>query len=145
MRFRLYPGLRRIAVSLMVLAMAAFVQQGAMITLSRALASAGCIPDPAITLNGPVHFHDHLAGYVHVHGSNNAAGHVHNAADPDDDADGTADMSVWGIGCTSAIIPMMEALPASSKVVSAGDCRHERVEGVEPDGLNRPPSTPSIA
>src|SRR5712675_2091402 len=103
------PNLRRFASRLMLLAMAAFVQQAAMIAGSQARASAGVMPDPAIALSGPVHVHDRLAGHVHVHGGANAAGHVHNAVNPDDDddADGTGHTPIWSLGCTSAVIPLI--------------------------------------
>jgi hypothetical protein len=141
------PFLRRIASRLMLLAMAAFVQQAAMIGASQARASAGIMPAPAIPLSGAVHVHDGLAGHVHVHGGTNVAGHVHSAVDPDDDddADGTDHPPMWSLGCTSAVIPVIGVSAVVFEAVRVGECRHQRGEGVEPAGLNRPPSTPSIA
>jgi hypothetical protein len=130
----------------MLLAMAAFVQQAAMIAASQARASAGIMHDPAIALSGPVHVHDRLAGHVHAHGGTNAAGHVHSAADvdDDDDADGIGHPPVWSLGGTSAVIPLVGVSAVSLEAMRVGECRHERGEGVEPDGLHRPPSTPGI-
>jgi hypothetical protein len=132
----------------MLLAMVGFVQQAAMIAASQARASAGIMPDPAIALSGPVHVHDRLAGHVHVHGGMNVAGHVHSAADvdddDDDDADGIGHPPVWSLGSTFAVISLMGVSAVSLEAMRVGECRHERGEGVEPDGLHRPPSTPSI-
>jgi hypothetical protein len=141
------PFLRRFASRLMLLAMAAFVQQATVIAASQARASAGIMPDPAIALSGAVHVHDGLAGHVHVHGGTNAAGHVHSGVDPDDDddADGAGHPPIWSLGCTSAVIPLMGVSAVALEAVRVGECPHERGEGVEPAGLNRPPSTPSIA
>jgi hypothetical protein len=131
----------------MLLAMAAFVQQAAMIGASQARASAGIMPDPAIALSGPIHVHDGLAGHVHVHGGTNAAGHIHGALDHDDDDDpvGPAHTLIWSLGCTSAVIPIVGVLTVPFEAVHLGQCRHQRGKGVEPAGLSRPPSTPSIA
>ena len=140
------PYLRRLACRLMLLAMAAFVQQAAMIAVSQARASAGIMSDPAIALSGPVHVHDGLARHVHVHDGTNAVGHVHGALDhDDDDADGMDQSLIWSLGYTSAVIPMMGLSAVPLQAVPVGECRHQRGEGVEPAGLNRPPSTPSIA
>jgi hypothetical protein len=131
----------------MLLAMAAFVQQASMIGASQARASAGLMPDPAIALSGPIHVHDGLAGHVHVHGGTNAAGHVHGALDhdDDDDTDGPTHTLTWSLGCTSAVLPLIEVAPVPFEAARLGQCRHQRGEGVEPAGLSRPPSTPSIA
>ena len=147
MRLRSCLDVRRFASRLMLLAMAAFVQQAAMIAASQARASAGIIPDPAIVLSGPVHVHDRLAGHVHVHGGTNAAGHVHGAVDhdDDDDTDGAGHTPIWSLGCTSAVIPMIGVSAVSLEAVRLDDCRHQHGEGIEPAGLSRPPSTPSIA
>jgi hypothetical protein len=130
----------------MLAAMLLFVQQAAMIALSQALASIGVMHDPAVALNGPAHFHGGLAGNVHVHGGKNAIGHVHNAADADDDDDvnGADHAPIWSFGYTSAVIPLMEARALTFKVLCVGECHHESGEGVELDGMQRPPSTPSM-
>jgi hypothetical protein len=142
MRFRLHARLRRIASGLMLLAMVAFVQQGAMISASQALASAGSMSDPAVTLSGSVHYHNSLARHVHIHG--NSIGHVHKTADIDHDSD-EASMPFWSLGGASAVIPVMEISAVSFEIVRADERPHVRLEGIRPDGLNRPPSTPSIA
>jgi hypothetical protein len=131
----------------MLLAMAAFMQQATVIAASQARASVGIMPDPAIPLSGALHVHDGVAGHVHVHGGTNAAGHVHSAVNPDDDddADGTGHPPIWSLGCTSAVIPLIGVSAVAFEAVRVGECRHEYGEGVEPAGLNRPPSTPSIA
>ena len=59
-RLSSYPNLRRVASAIMLAAMAAFVQQGAMIAASQAAAAGGFMPQPATMLSGPVHLHDNL-------------------------------------------------------------------------------------
>jgi hypothetical protein len=128
----------------MLLAMVAFVQQGAMIAASEALAAAGSMIDPAVTLSGSIHYHNNLARHVHVNGSHNSVGHVHNTSDSDHATD-EANTPFWSLGCTSAVIPVMGISAVSFEIVRADERPHVRLEGVQPDGLNRPPSTPSIA
>jgi len=142
MQSRRYPRLRRIASSLMLLAMLAFTQQGAMVAASQALASVGSMSDPAVTLSGSVHFHNDLARHVHAHGS--SAGHVHKAANTDHDSD-EANTPLWSLGCTSAVIPATAISAVSFEIARAAEPPHVRLEGIRPDGLNRPPSIPSIA
>jgi hypothetical protein len=142
MRFRLHTRLRRIVSGLMLLAMVAFVQQGAMIAASQALASTGSLIDPAVTLSGSVHYHNSLARHVHIHG--NSVGHVHKTADIDHDSD-EASTPFWSLGGASAVIPVMGISPVSFVIVRGDERPHVRLEGSRPDGLNRPPSTPSIA
>jgi hypothetical protein len=144
MRFRLHARLRRIASGLMLLAMFAFVQQSAMIAASQALASAGSMSDPAVTLNGPVHYHNSLARHVHIHGGHDSVGHVHDTADIDHDID-DANTPFWTLGCASAVIPVMAISTFSFDIVRAAERLRVRLEGIRPDGLTRPPSTPSIA
>jgi hypothetical protein len=140
MRFRLHVRLRRIASSMMLLAMVAFVQQGAMIAASEALASAGSMSDPAVTLSGSVHYHSDLARLVHVHGGHDSVGHVHDTADIDE-----ASTPLWSLCCTSAVLPVTAISAVSFEIVRAAERPHVRPEGIRPDGLTRPPSTPSIA
>jgi len=143
MRFRLHARLRRTASGLMLLAMVAFVQQSAMIAASQALASAGSMSDPAVTLRGSVHYHNSLARHVHVHGSHDSVGHVHNTADTDHATD-EANTPFWSLCCTSAVIPVMGISAVLFAIVRADHpCVH--LAGIQPEGLNRPPSTPSIA
>ena len=143
----LAPYLRRFASRLMLLAMAAFVQQAAMIGASQARASAGIMPAPAIPLSGAVHVHDGLAGHAHMHGGTNIAGHVHGALDhdDDDDTDGPVHTPIWSLGCKSAIIPLMVVAAVSPEATRLAECLQQTGQGTEPEGLNRPPSTPSIA
>jgi hypothetical protein len=128
----------------MLMAMLLFVQQAAMIAVSQALASLGVMHDPAVALSGPAHLHDGLAGHIHVHGGK--IGHVHNAADADDDddANGSHHTPIWSFGHSTAVIPLMEMSGLAFRVLCVGECHHESGEGVEPDGMQRPPSTPSM-
>ncbi len=91
----------------MVMAISAFVLQGAMISVSQAKAAAGAMPQPAITLSGSVHLHDKLAGQVYDHGGNNAEGHVHDG--PNTDKDGGASLS-WNVFALSIAVPAFIAL-----------------------------------
>jgi hypothetical protein len=129
----------------MLAAMAIFIQQGALIAASQAAASLGVMPQPARMLSGAIHFHDNLAGNLHVHGGHNGAGHVHGPADLDHDESDEGQALVWSVGHASAVMPAA-ACAVSCNVVRADECLpHGRLDGVEPDGLSRPPSTPSIA
>jgi hypothetical protein len=138
--------MRRVASALMLAATAAFIQQGAMIAASQAAASGGFMPQPATMLSGPVHLHDNLAGNLHVHGSHNGAGHVHGPLDLDhDESDEGGKMLLWSCGHISAVMPAA-ACAVFCDVVRAVECLPQaRLDGVEPDGLSRPPSTPGIA
>jgi len=130
----------------MLVATAAFIQQGAMIAASQAAASGGFMPQPATMLSGPVHFHDHLAVNVHVHEGHKGAGHVHGPADFDhDDSDEAVKAPVCSIGLTSAVMPAIAYIVDCDVVRAAERLPHNRLDGVEPDGLSRPPSTPGIA
>jgi hypothetical protein len=130
----------------MLVAMAAFVQQGAMIAASQAAASGGFMPQPATMLSGPVHFHDHLAVNVHVHGGHEGPGHVHGPADLDhDESDETMKAPVCSIGHTPAVMPAVAYAVVCGVGRVAEHLPQDRLDGVEPDGLSRPPSTPSIA
>jgi len=142
MRLRPHVRLRRITSALMLLATMAFVQQTAMIVASQASASAGSMSDPAVTLSGSVHYHNSLARHVHMHGS--SAGHVHKTTDIDHDSDETH-APFWSLGYTPAVMPVIAVSAASPELVRADERPSVRLEGVRPDGLNRPPSTPSIA
>jgi hypothetical protein len=125
----------------MLLAMVAFVQQSAMIAASQALALAGSMADPAVILSGSLHYHNDLSRHVHIHG--NSVGHVHTTADVDRDPDDTS-TPFWTLGGALAVIPVMAISPVSFEIVRADERPHVRLEGIRPDGLNRPPSTPSI-
>ena len=146
MQSRLYPRLRRIANGLMVLALGAFLQQGVLIAVSQVAATTGSMPEPAVTLAGPVHLHDNLAGHVHVHGGDNGAGHVHHPADLGQDDSGAGVGPFWSLGSTFAVLAMWTACAVSFDIVSKVERLPDgHLDGIEPDGLNRPPSTPSIA
>src|SRR5262245_26621644 len=130
----------------MLAGMAAFIQQGAMIAASQAAASSGFMPQPATMLSGPVHFHDTLAVNVHVHGGHKGPGHVHGPADLDhDDSDEAIKAPVCSVGHTCAVMPAVAYAVVCGVGRAADHLPHNRLDGVEPDGLSRPPSTPGIA
>src|SRR5262249_33486288 len=142
----LYPSLRRVASAAMLVAMAAFVQQGAMIAASQAAAAGGVMPQPATMLSETVHFHDNLAGNLHTHGGHKGAGHVHGPADLDhDDAADGGRPRPCSIGPTCAVLPAVAHAVLCDVVRAAEHLPCDRLDGVEPDGLSRPPSTPGIA
>jgi hypothetical protein len=131
---------------MMLAAMAAFIQQGAMIAASQAAASGGFMPQPATMVSGSVHFHDHLAVNMHVHDGHKGAGHVHGPGDFDhDDSDEVIKTPVCSIGLTSAIMPAVAYIVVCGVIHAAEQLPQDRLDGVEPDGLSRPPSTPGIA
>jgi hypothetical protein len=126
----------------MVVAISAFVLQGALISISEARAAVGIMPQPSVTLNGSAHFHDQLTGDVHDHGSN-AEGHVHDGPDGDR---GSCPKLCWSIFGTSVVIPAPVALSRSFDLLGRVELPPvETADGVEPGGLIRPPSTFSIA
>jgi hypothetical protein len=131
----------------MLVAMAAFVQQAAMITLSQAAASLGSMPQPAVLLHGPVHLHDNLARHVHAHGGDHAVGHVHGNSDHDDhDSDDIGKMPFLSLGATTAFLQGTGPWPAPLTIASTiEDLPQNLLDGIEPDGLSRPPSIPGIA
>jgi hypothetical protein len=141
MLLRRYRWLRCVAISAMLMAMAAFVQQSALILVSQGSASIGLMPQPAVVLAGQLHFHDHLAGNIHVH-ADSPAGHVHDGADTDE----AVHALLCCLACTSVLVPLPGSCPIPVQQTKAVELPPtDRLIGVEPDGLNRPPSTPSIA
>lgn len=140
----------------MLAAMALFLHQAALISVSQAAAAIGIMPHPAATISGPVHVHDGVAGHVHIHGGNTAAGHTHEAAGADstdidhddlvrDDDAGTAP-SMASLCCTAAVMPVPPAHAVFLGIVSVITAApHDPLRGVEPGGLHRPPRTPDIA
>lgn len=146
MRSRLRRYVELTARGFMLAALMAFVQQGAMIAASQAAAFAGSMPAPASSVHGKLHVHDALAGNMHMHGGNNAAGHVHQGPDHDDDGADAGKMLCWSLGATSAVLPACVACGLALEVAGAVPARaRDAFESVRPDGLSRPPSTPSIA
>jgi hypothetical protein len=154
MRLRSFRAIRGIGASTMLVAVAAFLLQTAMIIVSQAAASTGSMPHPAVIISGAIHFHDNLAGniHTHTHADDDADGHVHTAPHADhhhddhDDVDEPTNTPLWSFGCTSAVLPAPSACAIPVAVgVTAGEIAQEHLAGVEPDGLIRPPSTPSIA
>lgn len=127
----------------MLLAALAFLHHGSFAVASQAAAAAGFMPQPAETMIGSVHMHGKVAGHVHTHGGGNAAGHTH---DHDQDDMDPASTLFWALGSLTAVLSQMEAVTVALNVVSAEQgFPSDRRDGVEPDGLSRPPSTPSIA
>ena len=145
MRRRAGQFFGRFASSLMLLATVGFVQQGAMIAVSQAAAVRGVMPQPAVILSGPIHVHDKLGAFVHLHGGDNSPGHVHGPADKDhhDDEEGGV-TQCWSLGCASAILPAFDAFANPVEIGSVQALLQNRPEGIDPAGLIRPPSTPSI-
>jgi len=144
MRLRRHHWVRKIASALMVLAAIAFVQQGAATAVSQAAAATGLMPDAAVTLSGEVHYHGDLARHVHAHNGEHA-GHTHHPSDPDN-VDTPGHPSVCSLGIVSAVIPDAAVCSlVSPRAFSILLPAHALLTGAEPDGLNRPPSTPRIA
>jgi hypothetical protein len=142
MRLALYLRFRRIASTLMLAGALAFVAQATMVAISQVAAANGSMPQPAVTVSGALHYHDGLARHFHVHG--NDVGHVHEPADHDDEA--VAHAPLVTVGTVTADVPAaMSCTPAPVASGSVSCPLQARLEGVNPDGLNRPPSTPDIA
>jgi hypothetical protein len=142
MRLALDRHLQRIARTLMLAAAVAFLAQGTLIVISQAAAALGWMPHPAVTVSSSVHYHDQLARHLHTH-SHDIPGHVHGPADHDDDT--VAAAPCVSLGAVAAVVPLAAApwppvLPAASPSPVP-----QHLEGVQPDGLNRPPCTPDIA
>jgi hypothetical protein len=145
MRLSLYPNLRRVAGAVMLLAIAAFVQQSSMIVASQVAASRGLMVQPATMLNESVHFHDSLAVNLHVHGGQNGAGHVHGPTDVDDDEAGDGGkLLVFSGGHIFAVMPLPACAVLCDTARTVESPLIDRGVGVELDGLNRPPSTPGM-
>ncbi len=126
----------------MFVAISAFVLQGALISISQAMAATGKMLGPSVNLSGSLHFHDQLAGHAHEHGGDSAEGHIHDG--PDDDSGGPS--LCWSIFGTSITIPAFIALTRSADLLGLIEMpAFRRIAGVEPGGLIRPPRTLSIA
>ena len=141
-----YEWLRRIASGLMLMATLAFLHQSAVMAVSQAVAATGLMPHPAVTLSGSFHLHGNHSGLVHFHGDN-TPDHVHKTPDPHHhDLDESSASLFWSVGCSTAVIAIMETAAVSVELASAlRGATPKHLEGVEPVGLQRPPSTPSIA
>jgi len=127
----------------MFVAIAAFVVQVTLISISQAKAAVGAMAAPSVTLIGSLHFHDQLAGHVHSHGDDGAEGHVHDGPDHDDEG---APTLVWTMFGTSIASPQFVPLLSPLMVLSPVELPVARaIVGVRPDALIRPPSTFSIA
>lgn len=128
----------------MLLAAIAFLHQGSLKAASQAAAAAGFMPDAAETLIGAAHYHGKVTGLVHVHEGDTSAGHTHDPAEPDDGS-GVGSIISWMLG-PSAVVAQPTAIPLAVVAVTApARFPSDRLDGIEPDGLSRPPSTPSIA
>ena len=148
MRTRRTFDLRRIASGLMLLAAFAFVLQGALVGVSQAAAVLGVMPGPAVALSGETHYHGGLARQAHVHDtSDKAAGHRHVPSDADQQqSDDEATTTLWSLGCTSGVIPIGAACSLALESTSTvWHLPNDYIAAAEPDGLTRPPCTPSIA
>lgn len=129
----------------MFVATLAFIMQSALVLVSKVEAASGLMSEPAVTLSGSLHYHDHLAGHVHDHDDHDE-GHVHDAPVPDDDPDKANCASICSLFASSMSFATASALVAPRHVSVRGELTPfpER-PGVDPAALIRPPSTPSIA
>jgi hypothetical protein len=126
----------------MLFAVIALVLHGAGAIVASAAASIGFMPQPADAVSGSIHFHGQMGHHTH---GDQAPGHVHNPADPDH-LDLDHDGQIWSVICTSAIIPMLATCAVAFGAAGTVErVPQQRLTGVKPDGLTRPPSTPSIA
>lgn len=145
MRLVRNPCMRRVVSGLMLLATAAFLQHGTLAVASQAAAAAGIMPEPAQLIAGSVHVHGKVTGHVHSHSGQNAAGHTHDHAH-DDGMDEPASTLFWALGGLSAVLSQAITAPVAFSAVCARQAvPSDRSDGIVPDGLSRPPSTPSIA
>lgn len=130
----------------MFLAISAFLLQNVMISVSQASALYGVLPEPAVILNGSMHYHGHLAGNVHEHDGDSAEGHVHTPSAPDHDDDGGFAPSFFALFGVFVAIPEFAVLAHPSDFIGLVQlAQSERADGIDPGALIRPPSTPSIA
>lgn len=130
----------------MFLAISAFLLQNVVISVSQAAALSGVLPEPAVVLNGSIHYHGHLAGQVHDHDGDSAEGHVHSSSTPDHEDDGGFTPSFSALFGVFMAIPEFTALANPSDFIGLVQLpQSEKVGGIDPSALIRPPSTPSIA
>jgi hypothetical protein len=144
MRFRRRTCLQRVASGLMLAAIFAFLCQATIAVAAQAAAALGSAPQPAIVIDGPLHLHGHLGKLVHFHGGDTAAGHVHHSEHGQGDERGASQS--WSLGCVLAVMPPAGTVDVSLRVRAAVcGLPPDNLVGVEPEGLQRPPSTPGIA
>ena len=127
----------------MFVALAAFLLQGVLVSVSQAKAAVGIVPEPAVTLSGSVHYHDQLAGLVHSHAGDTKQGHVHDGPDLDDDSGPCLAISMFASSIAWFAPPVLESpfdLIGFAELPAV-----QALTGIEPDALTRPPSTLSIA
>lgn len=130
----------------MFLAISAFLLQNVVISVSQASALSGVLPEPAVVLNGSMHYHGHLAGHVHEHDGSSGEGHVHSPSTPDHDDDSGFAPSVSTLFGVFVALPVFMALAHPSDFIGLVQLlRSEKADGIDPGALTRPPSTPSIA
>lgn len=131
--------------TVMVVAAAAFALQTTVIVVEEAAAQHGHFPEPALALAGTAHMHGTVAGLVHDH-EDAEPGHVHDRSKAGDDGCIDPAAPCCSLAHTNAVMPerIGGALPVDVRV--ARTLAPDRLPvGVVPDGLSRPPSTPSIA
>ena len=130
----------------MFVATLAFLMQSALVFVSQVEAASGVMPQPAVTLNGSLHYHDQLAGLVHDHGSDHDNGHVHDPSAPDEDPDQANCVSICSLFAASmsftADLAWVAPLKFSERV---GQRPFRERAGTDPAALIRPPSISSIA
>ncbi len=142
MQRRPYLRTLRLARTLMFLAVGALLLQTVMMPISQASATSGVPLEPAVALNGSMHYHGHLVGHVHIHNGDVAEGHVHGPADHDRDLAPSFCM----VFCVSVTIPTAPVLTCQFRLVGLVRLPpSERADGIDPGSLIRPPSTLSIA
>ncbi|GEM_PF-2840336 len=130
----------------MFLAISAFVLQNVLISVSAASALSGVLPEPAVILNGSMHYHGHLAGHVHEHDGGNTEGHVHTPSTPGHDDDGGFAPSFSALFSVFIAIPEFTSLAHPSDFIGLVPLPQSvKADGIDPGALIRPPSTPSIA
>ena len=159
MRLAARPLLRRLAVTVMMAAVAAFTLQGTLIAASQA-ATGGASnyhhgvqhshihKDDAEHSEGAEHSesgeHSHVLTHVHADGT------IHRHAIDDDDVDehikehGCA--CCWNMAVAIGVLPTVNF--CSIAAIAGGKLAIEMTSphrGAEPEGLRRPPRTPSIA
>jgi hypothetical protein len=124
----------------MLLAALALLVHGASTVAQHAAAAVGFFPVPSEPTVGSFHTHGQVS---HAH-TDTSVGHVHHPNDhhdPDEHSD-----LIWSVGWAPGIMPTLAFAALSLAIVSKveGGCL-QRLSGIDPPQLSRPPSTPSIA